>query len=922
MTNNLDLDQSVEFYKSIFKDSPDAVLFTNPHEEKIDAIFYANSAAEELFGYSEQELYEISWAGIVDNDDPQLTPFLNELSSLGKAMAELSFEKKDGTRFRGEISTNVLDQHNDQSSSVSIVRDITERKNADMALKESENRFRSVLENSPDVIYRYNLKTDHYEYMSPAIRTLGFEPEELMEMNNKEVISRVHPDDLPGLLSVLSEINETGKGLSEYRFMGKDGNYLWWSNLMVIIRDGQGDPIYRDGFVRDVTERKKADETIKQQSDLIELSFDAIIVGKLDGGIERWNRGAEVLYGYSEKEVLEIPIYKLLHTDFPVSWSEIEKQLHEEGIWEGELKHHTKNGKKVIVSSRIQLIKREDGTQILFETNRDITQRKKDEDEKQKLLENEKQLTEELQTSNEELKCTTEELQTTNEELQLQQSILEDHNIKLEEQKNELQTILDIIPMIIWIAHDPECHKITGNAFADEITMQVQRGENISRSAPVDEDVVSYEVFRNGIQLNPDELPAQIAASTGEKVEETELDLVFSDGRVVNLLVSAVPLFDYNGNVRGSITSGMDVTHFKFIEESLRMSEERLRLAQNQGKVGVWDWNTVTDEIYASPELMELYGLTPETITTYEEWRKLTHPDDIIKLEEERDRKILNHEHFEQEFRIFHNSGDIHWLTSRGGAIYNSEGEVVRVIGINIDITERKMIEEALRESNKELERFAYVSSHDLQEPLRMVTSFTQLLERRYKGKLDDDADDYIEFIVEGAKRMKTLIDDLLLFSRLTTEPKKFENVNLNNVLDVVLLNLKSAIAEDNVKITLDPLPNITGDSSRFVQVFQNLIGNAIKFNINKTPEIHVSAQKAGNEWLFTVSDNGIGIDKKYFDTIFSAFKRLHTRQDYEGTGIGLAIIKKIIQQHGGHIWVESKIGKGSTFYFTVPISK
>jgi PAS domain S-box-containing protein len=800
MSHSQDIDQAVKYYKSIFQESPDAVLFTYPHEKKIDAIFYANSAAEELFGYSEQEICEISWKGIVDNNDPQLTPFLNEISNLGKATSELTFEKKDGTRFRGEISTNILDQNTDQSSSVSIVRDITQRTNAEMALKESENRLRSVLENSPDVIYRYNLNTEHYEYISPAIRSLGFEPEELTEMSNTEVISRVHPDDLPGLLSVLSEINETGNGLSEYRFMGKDGNYLWWSNMMVIIRDSQGKPVYRDGYVRDITKRKKA---------------------------------------------------------------EYEKQM---------------------------------------------------------LLESEKQLSEELQTSNEELQSITEELQASNGELQLQKSILESFNVQLEDSKNELQTILDLVPMVIWIAHDPECLKITGNAFADEITMQVPRGENISKSAPDDEQVVSYEVFRNGIQLNPEDLPAQIAASTGEKVEETEIDLVFSDGRIVNLLISAVPLFDYNGNVRGSITAGMDVTNFRLIEKSLRMSEERLRLAQNQGNVGVWDWNTVTDELHFTPELEELYGLSPGTIKTYEDWRKLTHPDDIIKTEEERDRKISNHEHFDLEFRVFHNSGNIHWLTARGGAIYNDQGEAVRVLGINMDITERKMIEDALRESNKELEQFAYVSSHDLQEPLRMVTSFTQLLERRYKGKLDDDADDYIEFIVDGAKRMKTLIDDLLLFSRLTTEPRKYENINLNNVLDVVLLNLKSAIEENNVKITLDQLPNVTGDASRFIQVFQNLIGNAIKFNDKEIPEIHISAQKAGNEWIFIVRDNGIGMDKKYFETIFSVFKRLHTRQDYEGTGIGLAIIKKIIQQHGGHIWVKSEIGKGSTFYFTIPV--
>jgi light-regulated signal transduction histidine kinase (bacteriophytochrome) len=237
------------------------------------------------------------------------------------------------------------------------------------------------------------------------------------------------------------------------------------------------------------------------------------------------------------------------------------------------------------------------------------------------------------------------------------------------------------------------------------------------------------------------------------------------------------------------------------------------------------------------------------------------------------------------------------------------------------DVTDRMILQDKLKESNEDLERFAYVSSHDLQEPLRMVTSFTQLLERRYKGRLDEDADDYIGFIVDGAKRMKLLIDDLLMFSRLNTQPKENELVNLETVLDTVLLNLQVSIVENNVEITHDPLPSIYGDLSRKVQVFQNLISNAIKFNDKKIIKIHISAKKEGNERIFSVSDNGIGMDPKHLERIFIIFQRLHTREEYEGTGIGLAIIQKIIQQQNGRIWVESELGKGSTFYFTIPIN-
>jgi PAS domain S-box-containing protein len=223
--------------------------------------------------------------------------------------------------------------------------------------------------------------------------------------------------------------------------------------------------------------------------------------------------------------------------------------------------------------------------------------------------------------------------------------------------------------------------------------------------------------------------------------------------------------------------------------------------------------------------------------------------------------------------------------------------------------------------SNKELEQFAYVASHDLQEPLRMVSSFTQLLERRYKGRLGDDADDYIDFIVEGVQRMKNLIDDLLAFSRLNTTVREYEPIEMDLFLEDVLINLRASIEETNTKIIYNNLPIINGDPIQINQLLQNLIGNGIKFHDNKPPEIQISAQEQGDNWLFSVKDNGIGIDQKYKEQIFSIFKRLHTRQEYPGTGIGLSICKRIVERHGGEIWVESERGRGSTFYFTIPRS-
>ena len=229
-----------------------------------------------------------------------------------------------------------------------------------------------------------------------------------------------------------------------------------------------------------------------------------------------------------------------------------------------------------------------------------------------------------------------------------------------------------------------------------------------------------------------------------------------------------------------------------------------------------------------------------------------------------------------------------------------------------------KQKSEELLRSNTELAQFAYVASHDLQEPLRMVSMYVQLLEKRYKGKLDKDADTYIHFATDAATRMYTLINDLLTYSRIGTRQMKFQQVDCNNTIKAALKNLKTSIDEKQAKISWDKLPGINADELQMTQLFQNIIGNAVKFSADRQPEIKISAHDKDTYWQFSVSDNGIGIQKEYLSKIFVIFQRLHTIDKYPGTGIGLAICKKIVERHGGTIWAESEFGKESTFYFTI----
>jgi len=226
---------------------------------------------------------------------------------------------------------------------------------------------------------------------------------------------------------------------------------------------------------------------------------------------------------------------------------------------------------------------------------------------------------------------------------------------------------------------------------------------------------------------------------------------------------------------------------------------------------------------------------------------------------------------------------------------------------------------EELERSNEELEQFAYIASHDLQEPLRMISSYTQLLAKRYKDQLDNDANEFINYAVDGANRMQVLINDLLSYSRVGTKGEEFSHVDLNSVLEAVKANLKGVIEETGAVIKYSKLPTVMADNSQMIQLFQNLIGNAVKFRREGvTPEIEITSKKEGNLFRFVVKDNGIGIDKKYLDRIFVIFQRLHTKEEFPGTGIGLAICKKIVERHGGEISVESAEGKGSDFNFTL----
>lgn len=492
----------------------------------------------------------------------------------------------------------------------------------------------------------------------------------------------------------------------------------------------------------------------------------------------------------------------------------------------------------------------------------------------------------------------------------------------LQHQPEILQLILDSIGEGVVVADEngnflmfnPAAEKLTGIGATDS-----QQEEWSER----------YGIFKTDTTTPylAEELPLT-KAIRGESTTEEELFIRNSevpDG--VFLSVTGRPLKDEKGVLKGGVVVFRDITARKKAEEALRQSEMVFRSIAQSANDAIISADGVGNIVF--------WNKSAETIFGYTEKEVIGKPLSLLMPERYREdhKKGLSRFCKTGEAHVIGKTVELHALRKDGVefpmelslASWQAE-EGVFFSGIIRDITERKQFQERLTKtaeelarSNKELEQFASVASHDLQEPLRVVTSYLQLLQQRFQEKLDADANKFIERSVAAAARMKTLINDLLNYSRVSTRGEPFELSNCSDILHQVCDSLKVAIDESGATVTYNSLPEVMADNTQLTQLFQNLIGNAIKFRTEASPKIRVTAERQDGAWLFSVRDNGIGIEPQYAERIFDIFQRLHSLKDYAGTGIGLAICRKIVERHGGKIWVESELDKGTIFHFTLP---
>jgi PAS domain S-box-containing protein len=744
-------------------------------------------------------------------------------------------------------------------------------------LRKSEEKYRALYESNLDGILYIDMKGNILDANKAILDMLGYSRGEILELSHQKLT----PPEWAEFDEVAQKTLIKKGYIEEYEkeYIRKDGTKVPISLNTWLIKDEKGKPAGMWGIIRDITERMRGIETLRENEIRFRGIFESKMIGTIfwdvNGDITDANDAFLQIAGYTRDEVLS---GKVRWRDMtPPEYKDLDDKALEEIAAKGvmtpmEKEYIRKDGSRIPILIGAASLPGLTLSGVAFVL--DITKRKRAEEMVMRR-------TYDLGERVKELSC-----------LYGIDEIIRREGITIEQ---ALKRSVEFIPPSWQYPEITEaCITFEGEKYKTE---KFKEKKWIQRA----------DFFVNNKKAGLVEI-----CYLKEKPESDEGPFLKEERNLINAIAEKIGQFIERSKA----------------EEALLESEERLRLMVENSLDVIFRIEMDKGYTFMSPSVEQLTGYYPDDYYNDPEfWRKITHPDYIPQVEEMfaaiiegKDPPTL------WELRQFKKDGNPINLEFTTIAIRDEADKIVALEGVARDITERKKAEEQIKRyneelerSNKDLEQFAYVASHDLQEPLRMVASYVQLLERRYKGKLDSDADEFIAYTVDGAFRMQRMIQDLLAYSRVGTKGKEFEMMDSAHALGQAVANLFGVIDESGAIVINDNLPRVKADETQMAQLFQNLIDNAIKFRGKEPPRVHIGVKKKAAEWLFSVRDNGIGIDPQYAERIFVIFQRLHEREKYPGTGIGLSICKRIVERHGGRIWMESKPGKGATFFFTIP---
>ena len=825
-----------------------------------------------IFG-EDRNSFDLTYQGYLNHlseTEQENTKSLIKNALEGKSNYAIEHEiiRKDGTTLMVyEQGTVLFDEHHKPIGMFGTTQDITERKKAEEALYKSKEQYRQIVETAQEGIW----VLDENNYTVFVNKKMC----EMLEYSREEMIGKqnYYFKDEEGKQKAMQDIERRKNGVAENltsTFITKSGKRIWTNVSTNPILDEKGNYIGALGMFTDITERRKADEelriTQKKLRDIFENTADGIYQSTVDGKFITVNPAVAKMLGYDSPEELLSSVtdigtqHYLNKEDRKVMAGLLSKYGHLENY---EIPLLTKNGEVVWVNESTRIV-RDDNTDTLYYegTLKDITERKKIEE-------------------------------------------------ALNSIQKKYQAIFDNTALGIYqstadgkfIMVNPSMARIFGYNSPAELIRLVKD--------------ISTQIY-----ADPEERKKmkELLSLYGH-VENFEIQTLSKNKNIIWVSANIRVVLDDKGEI--SYYEGMleDITERKKAEEQLINLSNRLQLAIKATNIGIWDWNIINDHTEWDDEMYRMYDIDPadeKTIT--DSWTSTLHPDDLKRVNEELHQAKQGEKEFDTEFRILWKNGTVHHIKANAIVLKDSSGNPLRMIGTNADITQRKEAEEEILQLNRNLDQFANITAHDLQEPIRMVSGFLGLLDKRYRDVLDEQGRSYVFRAKDGADRMTTLIRDLLEFSRSGNKAAKKESVDLGVVMDLVKKDLSIVVTDTGASLVIpSSLPVVTGTSSALYRLFLNLISNGIKFRKKDTaPQITLCEKELSDCWEFTLQDNGIGVAEKDQPKLFHAFQRLHRKEDYPGTGLGLVTCKKIVETHGGKIWMTSELGKGTAFHFTI----